>query len=140
MSWPGSDDRIHSVTNQTPNKKPRKTEKKELPFNMPLQLWPHGQATYLGNCCVRQVQRKGYQPRAEERVPFKIDLVLSGNSDEADSIQGFTALKEKINRADRCDELLQEEEEYDDYMRRRMKPSPPRAMPSSRRVDPTSGT
>ena len=62
-------------------------------------------------------QQKRDQPRAEERVPFKIDLVLYGNSDEADSVQGFTALKEKINCADRCDELLQAEEEYGHYMR-----------------------
>ena len=34
MSWPGSDERIHNVTTQTPNKKPRKTEKKEVPFTI----------------------------------------------------------------------------------------------------------
>src|SRR5262245_54904376 len=50
MSWPGSDERIHSVATHTPNKKPRKTEKKELPFPISLQCsrGSHGEATYLG--------------------------------------------------------------------------------------------
>jgi hypothetical protein len=38
MSWPGSDERIHSVTTHTPNKKPRKTEKKEVPFIIPYTM------------------------------------------------------------------------------------------------------
>ena len=46
MSWPGSDERIHSVTTHTPNKKPRKTEKKELPLQFSRE--PHAEATYLG--------------------------------------------------------------------------------------------